>query len=113
MFSRIAYWARSGNMKERFHGLPRGYRDDITKAVGILKAEGCKEVYLFGSLAEGRVDECSDIDLAIRGCPPGKFFELLGKLLLELSHSVDLVNLDKKSDFAQFIEREGALINVQ
>lgn len=93
--------------------IPLEYREDIDKAVRILKAEGCKEVYLFGSLVEGRFNESSDIDLAIKGCPKGKFFKILGKLLLELNHSVDLINLDRKNDFAQYIEKEGVLVYVQ
>lgn len=35
---------------------------------------GCSEIFLFGSLASGEVGDKSDIDLAIRGCPQGKFF---------------------------------------
>ena len=100
-------------MKEQILEIPQEYREDIDKAVKILKTEGCKEVYLFGSLAEGRFNESSDIDLAIKGCPSGKFFKILGKLLLELNHSVDLINLDIKNDFVQYIEREGVLIYVQ
>lgn len=100
------------NLKEQFCEVPHDYREDIEKAVRILKNEGCKEIYLFGSLAEGRINEGSDIDLAVKGCPNGEYFKILGKLLLELNHSVDLINLDRKSDFARFIEQEGVLVSV-
>jgi predicted nucleotidyltransferase len=106
------YLSGSGSMEDKFNGIPPEYQEDIDKAVKILKDEGCREMFLFGSLAEGRINESSHIDLAVKGCPPGKFFKLLGKLLLELNHSVDLVNLDQKSDLVQFIEREGVLIHV-
>ena len=62
---------------------------------------------MFGSLAEGNVREDSDIDLAVRGCPSGKYFHILGKLLIELNHSVDLVNLDREDSFLKHLEKEG------
>jgi predicted nucleotidyltransferase len=74
--------------------LPDIYQKDIRRAVEILTDGGCTGVYLFGSLTMGKVREGTDIDLAIRGCPKGNFFQLLGKLMLELNHPVDLVSLD-------------------
>lgn len=100
-------------MLEELNRLPSSYKKDIEKAVKILKEEGCKEVFLFGSIAEGNIQEDSDIDLAIKGCPSGKYFNLIGKLMLELEHPIDLVNLDKNDDFASFLSREGELHNVQ
>lgn len=92
--------------------IPHDYKEDVEKAVRILKNEGCKEVFIFGSLAEGRVRVGSDIDLAVKGCPTGQYYRILGKLLLELKHSVDLINLDKKNDFVQQIEQRGVLVSV-
>lgn len=100
-------------MNARINDIPEQYREDLDKALRILKAEGCTEVYLFGSLAEGRFNEGSDIDLAVKGCPKGKFFKILGKLLMELNHSVDLIDLDRKNDFVKHIEQEGTLLYVQ
>jgi len=100
-------------MNVQTYAIPQEYREDIDKAVRILKDEGCTEVYLFGSLAEGRFNEGSDIDLAIKGCPKGKYYKILGKLLLELNHSVDLIDLDRKNDFVKYIEKEGVLVYVQ
>ena len=92
--------------------LPDIYQRDVRRAVEILTEAGCSEVFLFGSLASGSVQEGADIDLAVRGCPKGKFFHLLGKLLLELYHSVDLVSLDRQDDFARYLEQEGELLQV-
>lgn len=91
---------------------PEIYQRDVRRAVKILKEAGCTQVFLFGSLAADKVQEGSDIDLAVRGCPKGQFFHLLGKLLLELHHSVDLVSLDKQDDFARYLEKEGELVQV-
>ena len=50
--------------------------------------------------------------LAVRGCPKGKFFHLLGRLLLELEHPGDLVDLDRQHAFARYLEEEGELLQV-
>ena len=88
------------------------YKEDLRKAIDILKEAGCDEVFLFGSLASQGARQESDIDLAVRGCPPGEFFHLLGKLLMELDHSVDLVNLDSQHAFAKFLEQEEELVRI-
>ncbi len=92
--------------------LPKSFQQDINRAVRILRCAGCTGIYLFGSLAEGNIREGTDIDLAVRGCPAGAFFHILGKLLLELDHPVDLVNLDKQLDLARYLEQEGGLRQV-
>lgn len=88
------------------------YRDQVKKAAALLKEAGCKEVYLFGSIAENKMRENSDIDLAVRGCPPGRYFELLGKLMLELDCPVDLIDLDREDSFTRHLQTEGNLIHV-
>lgn len=92
--------------------VPDDIRHDLERGVDILKGGGCSEIYLFGSVAEGRVTTRSDIDFAVRGCPPNHFFKLQGKLLMELGRSVDLVNLDTNADLASFLEREATLVDV-
>jgi predicted nucleotidyltransferase len=92
--------------------LPQAYQQDIQRAVEILRSAGCTDVFVFGSLSSGRAREESDIDLAVRGCPKGKFFHLLGRLLLELDHPVDLVSLDSQDPFARHLEEEGDLLQI-
>ena len=92
--------------------LPDEYKKDIARAIEILKSGGCSAIFLFGSLASGEYRNKSDIDLAVRGCPKGKFFHLLGKLLFELKYSVDLINLDKQNTFSRYLEQEGELIQI-
>lgn len=99
------------NQNHELH-IAQPYKKDIQKAVEILKEAGCAEVFLFGSLASQEYKNTSDIDLAIRGCPQGKFFHLLGKLLLELEHPADLVNLDMQYAFAEFLEQEKELVQI-
>ncbi len=90
--------------------MTRSIRSDLDRAIEILKEEGCDEVYLYGSIAEGRFDEKSDLDLAVKGIPSGDFFRVLGRLMLELDHPVDLVDLDKDKDFSKFLKEEGELV---
>jgi predicted nucleotidyltransferase len=67
---------------------------------------------LFGSGITGKVRNESDIDLAVRGCPHGHFFHLLGRLLWELERPTDLVDLDAPDAFAQHLQTEGVLLRV-
>ena len=92
--------------------IPTSHQKDIDKAIRILKSAGCTDIFLFGSLITGKTRDNSDIDLAIRGCPSGKFFHLLGRLLLELEHSVDLVRLDSQDAFARYLEQEEELLQI-
>ncbi|MCP4655861.1 MAG: nucleotidyltransferase domain-containing protein [bacterium] len=92
--------------------LPASYQRDLRRAIEILKGVGCTAIYLFGSLARGRLHEGSDIDLAIRGCPPNRFFRALGNLLTELDHSVDLIDLDCEDPIAKYLERKGKLVQI-
>ena len=92
--------------------IPSDYHKDIKRAVEILKESGCQEIYMFGSLVGGRVREESDIDLAVRGCSPDEYYQLIGKLMMELEHPVDLVNLDRNDEFTKFLESRGDMVGV-
>ena len=67
---------------------------------------------VFGSVAEGASGPRSDLDLAVRGCPPERFYPLLGRLMEELSQPVDLVDLDTETRVAVYLEEEDQLVRV-
>ena len=92
--------------------LPKAFEQDIHRAVKILQAGGCSEIFLFGSGSTGHIQPDSDLDLAVRGCPSGSFFSLVGHLLVELDHPVDLIDLDRQHAFAQYLEREDMLVKI-
>lgn len=92
--------------------IPKVFARDIHRATKILRDAGCSEIFLFDSAATGTPRAESDLDLAVRGCARGEFFHLLGSLLIELDHSVDLVDLDAKDEFAHHLEAEGALVRI-
>ncbi len=87
-------------------------RKDIETAARILREEGATEVYVFGSAAHGKMRPDSDIDLAIRGLPPEKFFPTIGKVGRSISHLFDLVDLDDENPFTEYIVKEGVLQRV-
>ena len=64
------------------------------------------EVLLFGSAADPK-RQADDIDLAVKGIVPEKFFSFYGDLLFGLSKSVDLINLANDSKFNRLVSREG------
>jgi predicted nucleotidyltransferase len=92
---------------------PKEYSDDIDKGIQILKQAGATEIFIFGSLADtGRAETASDIDIAARGIPKSKFFEVYGLLLTSLEHQVDLVCLDYNTPFAELLIEKGTLYRV-
>jgi len=81
----------------------------IRAAAAVLKEEGAREVYLFGSLAKGRERPGSDIDLAVSGLPPERFFPALGRAHEAAGIEVDLIDLDEDTIFVRFIRERGGL----
>jgi len=92
--------------------IPGAFQADVNKAADILKSAGCIECYLFGSLSDGRADDKSDIDLAVRGLPPEKFFYIYGQLSMQISRMIDLIDLDDGSRFSQRLQRREAMTRV-
>jgi len=54
--------------------MSKNFRKELDLAINILKEAGCREIFIFGSLATGEAKKNSEIDLAVRGCPPDMFF---------------------------------------
>jgi predicted nucleotidyltransferase len=70
---------------------------------------GVEAVWLFGSAVE---DEASarDIDLAVEGLPPERFFDFYGRLYFALSQPVDLVDLSQDPPIAAIVRARGVRI---
>jgi predicted nucleotidyltransferase len=92
--------------------IPATYKSDVEKAVEILSELGCTEVYVFGSVAEGTYTTDSDIDIAVRGCPADRFFTAVGTLMMNLDHSLDLIDLERDRDFARHLLTHEDIIRV-
>jgi len=95
-----------------FDSLPDTYKNDIQKTVEILKKEGCKEIYLFGSLVTGKYHDKSDIDIGIRGIPVDKFFYVYGKLGFDTDHVIELTDFDDSKEFFEIVNRHKEIVKI-
>lgn len=94
------------------NSIPKNYQDDIKKAASLLKNEGCKTVFLFGSMVTGKIHQNSDIDIGISGLPPEKFFKVYASLDRELVSKVDLIDFDINNDFYSLLDSLGEVIEI-
>lgn len=98
---------------DNIYNLPNSYKDDIKKAIRILKENGAKEVFIFGSIANGKFNENSDIDIAVKGLENKLFYKVASILMFELENKFDLIDLDdKKNRFSQMLLSVGGLLKV-
>ncbi len=56
----------------------------------LVERHGVRKVVLFGSLAWGRFQATSDVDLAVHGLEPERFFPAAADLYREISVPIDL-----------------------
>jgi predicted nucleotidyltransferase len=92
--------------------IPEKYQEDIKKANAFLKNEGCKTVFLFGSMVTGKIHDHSDIDIGVKGLPPEKFFKVYSKLYMNLDNEFHLVDFDCDNDFFSLLEKLGEVVEV-
>ena len=92
--------------------IPQKYRRDIETAASLLKKEGGKTVYLFGSMVTGKVHKNSDIDIGVKGLPAEKFFKVYSKLYMDLDNKIDLVDFDYDNQFFALLERIGEIVEI-
>ncbi|MEW6263285.1 MAG: nucleotidyltransferase domain-containing protein [Thermodesulfobacteriota bacterium] len=86
--------------------------DFIERAVATLKAAGAKEIYLFGSMADGEASDVSDVDLAVSGLPPERFYQAMSEAAEVLQRPLDLVDLDEDNLFTCYLKKKGKLRRV-
>lgn len=100
-------------MVDKLSNLPYSYQEDIKKTTQILKENGAKEVFIFGSIANGKFNENSDIDIAVKGLNEKDFYKVASILMFELKNEFDLIDLDDKQNrFSQMLLRVGVLLKV-
>ena len=68
-----------------------------------------KSVWLFGSSLEDE-DAATDIDLAVEGLAPEKFFDFYGLLYFEMPKPLDLIDLEQKTPIAAIVREKGIRI---
>jgi predicted nucleotidyltransferase len=84
----------------------------IRKAAAILCDCGATEVFLFGSAVKNALRPDSDIDFAVRGLPPGRYFDAMGKAQAVLGRTVDILDLDENGLVSGYLLRSGGLLRV-
>jgi len=83
---------------------------ELTKIISISKDFGVEKMLLFGSCLE-ELESAQDIDIAVKGVKPEKFFEMYGKILGVVDCEIDLIPLeDTREHFAKRILERGKLI---
>jgi len=79
---------------------------DKAKIVDIARQYDVAGVLLFGSSADPNRN-ANDIDLAVEGIAPEKFFDFYGDLLFSVSKPVDLIDLSSDTKFNRLVYRDG------
>ena len=92
--------------------IPLKYQKDIETAAKFLKNEGCQSVFLFGSMVTGKIHQNSDIDIGIKGLPPGNFFRVYAQLDNNISNEVDLVDFDANYKFYNLLSSLGEIVEI-
>ena len=93
--------------------IPAKYQEDIRKAKIFLKNEGCKTVFLFGSMVTGKIHENSDIDIGISGLPPQKYLRVYAQLDKEVSSKVDLIDFDLNKELYSLLNSIGEVVEIE
>ncbi|MGA1864419.1 MAG: nucleotidyltransferase family protein [bacterium] len=68
------------------------FEKDIKKIIDISKNYNVEKIILFGSCVTD-VKSAHDIDLAVSGINPKKFFDYYGHISMEAEHEIDLLDL--------------------
>lgn len=84
----------------------------VQQAASVLRAQGAREVYLFGSLARGDWQADSDVDLAVEGLPPQVFFAATAKAADLIDRPLDVISLDPPTPFTRQLRISGELRRV-
>ena len=102
-------------MHDPDHSIPMSdeLRRSIQKTAKVLRQFGAREVYTFGSAAEGVLRPASDIDIAVSGIPPRLFFRAMSKAGDTLSMPLDLIDLDEDTPFTRYLREKGGLALVE
>ena len=88
--------------------LTKKEKDTITR---IAVEYGADKVWLFGSMTDpDRKTRPNDIDLAVEGIPPERFFSFYGELLMRLAKPVDLIDMREDLPIANDARETGVII---
>lgn len=92
----LAYWRRRQEIQQvRNARLAERAHNDARQIAEMLRSRfGVTQVLLFGSLAKGRFEATSDVDLAVAGLAEAEFFQAVAQAGKLSDFPVDLKPLD-------------------
>lgn len=101
--------ARERDRLQAMASTAAGLRARASEAAAVLRREfGVTDVWLFGSVAESRVHEASDVDIAVRGLKWERFADAHDAMVVLFGTSVDLVALETAApSLIAKVERRG------
>ncbi len=76
---------------------------------GIASKYNVKKILLFGSSLESD-NNYNDIDLAVEGVPPRKFFRFCADLMFGLTKPIDVIDLSIDNSFNRLVKKDGVPI---
>ena len=86
------------------------FNNDISEIIRISKEYDAEKVFLFGSCLD-KMESAKDIDIAVKGVNPDKFFEMYGRILGVAENEIDLIPIENvREHFANTIFEKGMLI---
>jgi hypothetical protein len=57
--------------------------------------------------------QARDIDFAVTGLPPERFFKTMAKVQMALPKQIDLVDLDEDNSFTRYLKDENELVRIE
>lgn len=109
----LAYWKKQQAQKKEIDRLmTEKAKSVLPQLIQVLVNEfQAKKIILFGSLAKGKFTQTSDIDLAVAGIPPERYFRALATVNSCTEFEIDLKPLeDLKPYFYHRVMETGKII---
>jgi predicted nucleotidyltransferase len=108
-----AWRSRAARQRTERRARAERARADAHRAAGVLRSEfGVDEVWLFGSLASEPRHDAFDIDLAVRGLRPDRYFTALARIGDIVNEPFDVVTLETCGErILQAVEQTGVRID--
>lgn len=78
--------------------------------VRIAREYGVRRIWLFGSSLDPSIDEPNDIDLAVEGVSPERFYEFYAKLGRALPSIIDLIDMESDDPMRHIVRDRGVVL---
>lgn len=92
--------------------MAKSMQQDVEQAASILREAGAPEIFVFGSVSRGTEKPGSDLDLAVRGLPAERYFDVMSRIAFAISRPFDLIDLDEQNLFTEYLEKKDELKRV-